>query len=779
MHEVRRLRALRFIAAVTLLAGLGVRAADASYLVIDLSAGPLSESYPVSDLAEVPAGGWTDEYKTTKLVLRRLPAGAFLMGSPTNELGYSPDETLHQVALSHAFYIGVFEVTQKQWERVMGTWPSLFCEPTVRDSRPVESVSYDAIRGVAAGASWPLNSSVDSTSFLGRLRSRTGLSGLDLPTEAEWEYACRAGTSTSLNSGKNISSQTACNNLAEVGRYAYNGGTPSYSYSVDRGSASVGSYPPNSWGLYDMHGNVREWCLDWYWDYPSTAVDPVGPSTGFSRVLRGGDWCETRAQWCRSAARYRSTEPSSDSGSNGLRVALPLPDISVAVHTVTFDLGIYGERTGGGQLEQHVTDGASAWEPTLTVTNDYWQFTGWDADFSSITADLAVHAQYAEITYPLVVNHGTGSGDYVPWTPVAIAADPAPAGKQFSHWVVEPVEYQSLWTSGASPDQITFATRRCPVTFTAIYEFIAPQWRMMLDVASDTPHTLTFGMDADATDGWDEGVDVAFADPGPGRAWLVSDDFSQCYDTELRVPVETGEFLLAVSAGETDLTVSWTFTGLFPDSKMLIFYQVVPESTVPGSEPIARHPVGNTAIYATDSLQVPAGETRYYAMRYANELAFDLKLDPGWNLVSLPLEPVDPAPAAVFGDSAARASDGAADVEPGRGTAARDVCAWTNGTFVAATGVQGCAGYWVYADAATVRIVPGYPSWVDAIEVRQGWNLLGVPWARPVFSDPLIQGPFWFWDAAQLRYQAATELLPGHAYWFYAPAAGLLDPPWR
>ncbi len=775
MRAFWRLSGLAGMVVVGLLSAGPVQAEGALFLVVDLSAGPTAEAYPVTELTEMPADGWTDEYKTTKLVLRRIPAGTFLMGSPTSERGYSPDETLHQVALSRAFYIGVFEVTQKQWERVMGSWPSLFCETTVRDARPVESISYEAIRGVAAGASWPLNNSVDSASFLGRLRSRTGLSGLDLPTEAQWEYACRAGTSTSLNSGKDITSLTTCNNLAEVGRYAYDGGLPSTSLSVDFGSALVGSYLPNAWGLYDMHGNVREWCLDWYWDYSATAVDPVGPSTGTLRVLRGGDWCETRAQWCRSAARYRSMEPSSDSGSNGLRVALPLADTSAAVHTVTFDLGIYGERTGGGELEQHVTDGAPAWEPTLAITNDYWQFTGWDADFSAIAADLAVHAQYAEITYPLVVNHGTGGGDYVPWTPIAIAADPAPAGMEFSHWVVEPVDYQSLWTQGATPDQISFSTRRCAVTFTAIYEYTAPQWRMMLDVGGDAPYTLTFGMDAAATDGWDEGVDVAFADPGPGRAWLVSDDLSQCYDTELRLPVEAADFLLAVHAGETDLTVSWTFTGLFADGKWLTFYRVLLDSAEPAAEPIARRPVGGSAIFAGDSLCVPAGETWYYVIRYADDAAFDLGLERGWNLISLPIEPVDPDRQVVLGDAATRRTE----TEAARGTAGREVLALVDGEYVVATEMHQCVGYWVYAYEPTVRIVPGHPFDFDMVEVKQGWSLFAVPWARPVFSDPLIEGPFLFWDASQLRYQQATELLPGYAYWFHALDDGFIDPPGR
>ena len=156
------------------------------YLVVDLSTGSEATSYPVSSLAEIPAGGWTDEYKTTKLVLRKIPAGTFTMGSPENELGRYSDETQHQVTLTKDFYVGVFEVTQKQWELVMGVWPSYFYNASYRDSRPVERVSYDDIRGSGVGSGWPASSAVDTESFLGRLRTKTGLD-FDLPTEAQWE----------------------------------------------------------------------------------------------------------------------------------------------------------------------------------------------------------------------------------------------------------------------------------------------------------------------------------------------------------------------------------------------------------------------------------------------------------------------------------------------------------------------------------------------------------------------------------------------------------------
>lgn len=116
--------------------------ASGDYMVIDLSGGPSASSYPVSYLAAVPSGGWTEEHKTTKLVMRKIPAGTYTMGSPEGELGRYSAETQHQVTLTKDFFIGVFEVTQKQWERVMGTWPSYFTNATYRDSRPVEQVSY-------------------------------------------------------------------------------------------------------------------------------------------------------------------------------------------------------------------------------------------------------------------------------------------------------------------------------------------------------------------------------------------------------------------------------------------------------------------------------------------------------------------------------------------------------------------------------------------------------------------------------------------------------------
>jgi len=294
------------------------------YLVIDLSGGTSATSYPVTYLGAPPAGGWTDEYKTTKLVLRRIQPGTFTMGSPVGEVGRSSYEDQHEVTLTKPFYMGVFEVTQRQWELVMGSKPSYFSNVSYYQTRPVENVSYNDIRGSSAGAGWPNSSAVDASCFLGKLRAKTGLEDFDLPTEAQWEYACRAGTTTALNSGKNLTSTGSDANMAEVGRYWYNGGS-SYSSGVDTSGATakVGSYQPNAWGLYDMHGNVWEWCLDWWTSSLSSATDPVGAASGSARSYRGGGWVNF-ANNCRSAYRNGYYNPSDRINGIGFRLSRTL-----------------------------------------------------------------------------------------------------------------------------------------------------------------------------------------------------------------------------------------------------------------------------------------------------------------------------------------------------------------------------------------------------------------------------------------------------------------------
>ncbi|MBO4512385.1 MAG: SUMF1/EgtB/PvdO family nonheme iron enzyme [Victivallales bacterium] len=277
------------------------------YLVIDLSSGANSSKYPVRSTYEAPKLE-DSACRTTELWLRRIPAGSFIMGSQQDELGRLCNETQLMVTLTQDYYIGVFPCTQRQYELVMGDNPSHF----KGDDRPVEQVSYKTLRGTKRGGKWPIDSNVDENSFFGRLQGRTGLT-LDLPTEAEWEYACRAGTTTALNSGKNLTSKASnCYNLNEVGWYGKNSGYCTH---------PVGQKHPNAWGIYDMHGTVEEWCLDWYGSYPGTAVtSPLGTESGLVRSIRGGSWL-SYARFCRSSSRSGS-RPSHEDYYTGFRVAL-------------------------------------------------------------------------------------------------------------------------------------------------------------------------------------------------------------------------------------------------------------------------------------------------------------------------------------------------------------------------------------------------------------------------------------------------------------------------
>jgi len=224
-----------------------------------------------------------------------IPAGTFMMGSPTTEPERWDDETQHQVTLTKSFYMQTTQVTQGQWKAVMGSNPSL-CS-ICSDDCPVEQVSWN-----------------DCQEFIRKLNQQEGTNKYRLPTEAEWEYACRAGTTTPFNTGNCLSTNEA-NYWGDEFPY------PGCPLGIDRGMpVPVKSFPPNAWGLYDMHGNVYEWCQDWYGDYSTSAVtDPVGPSSGSYRVNRGSCWAQP-AMTCRSAHRG-SDLPDYRYCRNGFRLA--------------------------------------------------------------------------------------------------------------------------------------------------------------------------------------------------------------------------------------------------------------------------------------------------------------------------------------------------------------------------------------------------------------------------------------------------------------------------
>ena len=300
------------------------------YVVVDLSGGASAERFPVRGTALPPEA--SEASKTTELWLRRIPAGTFTMGSP-NATQLPPDGELgrveareyqRSVTFMRDFYIGVFQLTQRQWTQVMGTTPSQYAGNT----RPVERVTYNAIRGATddvPSVNWPVTGhTVSPDSFMGRLRAKASLL-FDLPTDAQWEYACRAGTTGAWNNGTTtVTDQNVPDaNLDLLGRYLRNQNDGKGGYTQH---TVVGMYQPNDWGLYDMHGNVLEWCLDWYLGNLATApvTAPHGPASGTTRIARGGAY-NSEATILRSAGRSSNAAPDTSSNSRGFRVSIQFP----------------------------------------------------------------------------------------------------------------------------------------------------------------------------------------------------------------------------------------------------------------------------------------------------------------------------------------------------------------------------------------------------------------------------------------------------------------------
>lgn len=235
--------------------------------------------------------------ENVNLKMIKVKAGTFMMGSPENEIGRKSDETLHKVTLTQDYWLGKFSVTEAQFKAVMNYSPN--------GSSPLWPV---------ANVDW--NVANDFCTRLNKKFKDKLPAGYQfaLPTEAQWEYACRAGTTTAYCWGNSCNGTEAnCdgNNPCGTGCKGPNLGR----------RINVGCYDPNDWGFYDMHGNVHEWCRDWYnGDYGEDAIDPVGPSSGSCRVFRGGSWL-SYAQYCRSAYRSRN-RPDYDDTYLGFRLAL-------------------------------------------------------------------------------------------------------------------------------------------------------------------------------------------------------------------------------------------------------------------------------------------------------------------------------------------------------------------------------------------------------------------------------------------------------------------------
>ena len=221
--------------------------------------------------------------KGIKLEMVFIPAGKFKMGSPETEKGRQKNETQHDVTLTKSFLIGKYEVTQEQWEALMGKNPSV----NLGTKLPVTNVSW-----------------VECQEFIKVLNLKTN-GEYRLPTESEWEYSCRAGTNTATAFGETSTSKDA-----------------NYDESKIDKPVAVGSYKPNAFGLYDMHGNVWEWCSDWFANYPEGPLsDPVGPKEGVRRVVRGGSFNYFYVLNIRSSYRGDFNVPSSRTTGIGFRLA--------------------------------------------------------------------------------------------------------------------------------------------------------------------------------------------------------------------------------------------------------------------------------------------------------------------------------------------------------------------------------------------------------------------------------------------------------------------------
>lgn len=263
---------------------------------------------------------------------RWIPPGRFLMGSPEDEPERDDGETQHPVILTQGYWLADTACTQALWLAIMDSNPSTFND---NSANPVENASWE-----------------DAQVFINKLNRLVPKLDARLPTEAEWEYACRAGTTTPFSFGQTIDPEQANYN----GYYPYFGGREGWSRQK---TVTVKSLPANPWGLYEMHGNVWEWCADWYGAYPSNqAINPLGPSEGSNHVLRGGSWFRSGGR-ARSACR-RTDDPGGHYVTTSFRLALGL--------SVSWQAAQAGN--GGRAVSVQTVEPSNPIEPFLNVEDE-------------------------------------------------------------------------------------------------------------------------------------------------------------------------------------------------------------------------------------------------------------------------------------------------------------------------------------------------------------------------------------------------------------------------
>ncbi len=281
LRHLVRLAAMASLAACALIAAAGASAPAAAAEAVPAAAPPPAWA---ADAGTDSSGRWADlAVNGVAARLRWIAPGSFTMGSPESEPERDSDELQHQVTLSHGFWLGDSEVTQAWWQAVLAPTPSRI---TGDGLQPIEAVSYN-----------------DCQRFLARLNELKPGLGATLPSEAQWEYACRAGSAGAT--------------YAPLAAAAWYSGTGKDLHAVKQKQ-------PNAWGLYDMLGNAWEPCSDWYGPYPSAPVsDPRGPAAGTMHVSRGGSY-NSAAGACRAAWRWGES-PVNTRHNLGLRVSVPAP----------------------------------------------------------------------------------------------------------------------------------------------------------------------------------------------------------------------------------------------------------------------------------------------------------------------------------------------------------------------------------------------------------------------------------------------------------------------